>query len=65
MNILINKSGRRVKLTKREQDLLSGSKALLAEIANSAGGEAAESAVEAVEAIGKTQEALLPVEVTT
>ena len=42
MQILVNKKGRTVRLTKRETDLLKNSKALLGELAAIGGGEIAE-----------------------
>lgn len=58
MQILVNKKGRTVKLTKRETDLLNDAKALLCELATSGGRDITTDADHAAEAIGGTLEAI-------
>jgi hypothetical protein len=54
MQIVINKQGRKVKLTKRETDLLTDAKALLCELAQSGGRDITTDADQAAEALGHT-----------
>ncbi len=58
MQIVINKKGRTVKLTKRETGLLNDAKALLAELATSGGRDITTDADQAAEAIGGTLAAI-------
>ncbi len=53
MQVLINKSGRRVKLTKRERDMLADAKALCGELSHATRHETAEAFEHAAESIAK------------
>ena len=63
MRILVNKSGRKVTLTKRERDSLEAAKALLVELASSGDEGTRDDADVAADKIGEVLRALDGVEV--